>query len=371
MARVFCAYCEPRKGPKLGLARDVDLLAGALRSLGFGTLVRVPVDHGLDWRLSPKRADVVLDVDAPGPDDLVVFHERVYPLRALLRSPACKLFLPNHEFLGYQDVSLAQTLLDGVLHKTAESARVFGAVFRTIVHAPRLPQATTGFTADDRYDPSQRKDFRRFLHVAGTSPFKNTRVVFDAWQRHPEWPRLTIVSQRFRPGATPGPNIDLVAARPSDREIARLMNECGVFILPSAVEGFGLALREAASCGAVIITTDAPPMREHCPADHPFLIEPRESIPMRDAAMSYFTGGEFVSWQDGQGYSQWHVVSPQAVERAVEKLLALPDPALQALSVASRRHYLACDRRFRAALGKAIGALVPGWTQRHEATGSS
>ena len=48
----------------------------------------------------------------------------------------------------------------------------------------------------------------------------------------------------------------------SDEELAALYSACSVFVYPSLYEGFGLPLLEAMACGAPVITSQIPSIRE-------------------------------------------------------------------------------------------------------------
>lgn len=55
---------------------------------------------------------------------------------------------------------------------------------------------------------------------------------------------------------------DLLGRDPTDRTVGELMQLCDVVFLPSAEEGFGMPLLEAAACRAPVVCTDIPVFRE-------------------------------------------------------------------------------------------------------------
>jgi glycosyltransferase involved in cell wall biosynthesis len=126
----------------------------------------------------------------------------------------------------------------------------------------------TGFTSVDKYDPNVTKNYRKFLHLAGKSPFKGTNSVFAAWIKNPTWPTLTVVVRnsvmkdlKIDTKKLPS-NIIILHGFVSEEKLLELMNECGIHICPSIHEGFGHYLNEARSCKAVTVYTDAPCMNE-------------------------------------------------------------------------------------------------------------
>ena len=125
----------------------------------------------------------------------------------------------------------------------------------------------TGHTSNDTLISSYTQDYTKFIHLAGMSPLKNTRVVVETWLHHPEWPTLTVVtslnkfkdlyekSQNVR-------NIDFRLERLPWEERLRLQNTHGIHVCPSEAEGFGHYINEARALKAVVITSNAAPMNE-------------------------------------------------------------------------------------------------------------
>ncbi|KAJ0412342.1 hypothetical protein ATCC90586_009532 [Pythium insidiosum] len=146
----------------------------------------------------------------------------------------------------------------------------------------------TKHSSHDVYRPEMERDWTSFLHLAGWSPFKNTRVIVQSWARHPEWPRLVLrvikadicawieetygVGDHWRLA-----NVDYkCATEPLDVKL-ELQNKIGLHLCPSATEGFGHYINEARSAGALILTTDVAPMNELVDNDSGVLVgRPRE-----------------------------------------------------------------------------------------------
>jgi glycosyl transferase family 1 len=125
----------------------------------------------------------------------------------------------------------------------------------------------TGFLSRDLYRPEIPRE-TKFLHVAGESEFKNTEAVIGAWrlkliQNVFKRPPLTVVTrQKKYQDLCEGVEGVTCITRASEEELVQLMNSHLFHLIPSAYEGFGHALHEGVGCGALVITTDAPPMSE-------------------------------------------------------------------------------------------------------------
>jgi len=137
---------------------------------------------------------------------------------------------------------------------------------------PKFPNKNiiyTGFTSIDRFNPAIKKDYTKFIHVAGKSPWKGTLPIIKAWQRHPEWPQLTLVWRYDSFGVQLDPteiskitNIKFMNGFLTDQKLDELVNSCGIHICPSEHEGFGHYINEARAVKAVILYSDAPCMNE-------------------------------------------------------------------------------------------------------------
>jgi glycosyltransferase involved in cell wall biosynthesis len=180
---------------------------------------------------------------------------------------------------------LAWTLLRGVrsaavvfhsTHAVGDALERWGvAPRRKLVHAPY--GVSREFTA--RSDPDDGADEvlaslggRPYvLHVGSSVPRKRLDVLFEAFARlrarHPE---LRLVQQgaslsEAQRGQMARLGIDGVTLQPPklDRKVlAGLYRRAAVVLVTSAAEGFGFPVIEALACGAPVVASDIPALRE-------------------------------------------------------------------------------------------------------------
>ncbi|BDU15149.1 glycosyltransferase [Lysobacter auxotrophicus] len=308
-----------------GLSRDLRLIADVLR---HGHDV-APVGLG-SGRLGNRIAQWRIRMAARlwGAVDAQLSVERIY--EPTLASARSNLLMPNPEWFRPSWTALLPRF-ERVLCKSRHAVEIF----------QRLGCATTytGFTSEDRLDSAVPRE-RAFFHLAGRSSAKGTRVVLEAWRRHPEWPRLTVVQcarkARHRVVAA---NIDHRVGHLDDAELRRLQNAHRFHLCPSEVEGYGHYIAEAMSAGAVVITTDAAPMNE--------LVAPGCGL------LLPCSPGERL------GLDVRHLVSVEAVEAAVTHALSMDEAACVLLGEHARARFLENDRAFRVRL-QAVFDELPG-----------
>lgn len=160
-------------------------------------------------------------------------------------------FIPNPEFYS-QDVALLNDV-DLILCRTKESEKIFNKL--------DLNTYFLGFTSIDCYDSNIQKDYKLFFHLAGGSAYKGTSSILRAWMKNPHFPFLTIVKHAQNAQAKV-PNICWIPYRLDTSVLRNFQNCCGIHLCLSETEGFGHYLMEAMSTGAIVVTTDAPPMNE-------------------------------------------------------------------------------------------------------------
>lgn len=309
-----------------GLRRDADVLSGALQN-----------QHG--WQIATRRypartvvgrlgAHASVALTAIRKADVNIHIEEI--ASRWLRVAHCNVWIPNQEWVRTHTAAAMQ-YVDLVMCKTDHAGEIFAQQgFRSTF---------IGFSSSDRLDRSIPR-LRRALHVAGTSPNKGTRVVVEAWRRHPEWPVLDIVwdaPQDFQL-ALPS-NIVLHRGAVSDEHLALLQNRAAFHICPSAVEGFGHTLAEALSCAACVVTTDAPPMNE--------LVGPERGI-----LVPY-------EHQERIGMATAYHVSPEGLEAGVAQALQLSPDALHEKGRKARAWFIENENAFRRRLIQRLTDLAP------------
>jgi hypothetical protein len=188
--------------------------------------------------------------------------------------------------------------------------------------------------AADYYMPEVPRQ-PKFLHLAGKSETKNTAAVMEAWCKH-NLPYPITVSA-WKPDIVRCckgvPNVTLVN-RFNEEDMPRIYNEHQFFILPSKYEGWGFALHHALSCGAMVITTGAAPMKDFS-GIHPFLLIPVASKKPVRAAI-------------------FNEVDPDQVAAAVRRAVSLLPEQIKDFSARARAGFLKDREHFRTTLPKVL-----------------
>jgi len=297
-----------------GLDRDAALLGEALA--GGGVTATCP-----PWKDPRTMFSHALDAD-------IAFHlERVAPWW-WRRKARLHFLIPNQERFPERLLGKLRRI-DRILCKTRHAAEIFRQ------HHPNTD--FIGFTSDDRLLKDVTPDYGKFLHLAGRSTFKNTGILLELWNRHPEWPALTLLQHPDNAPDKVPDNVDLIRRHLPDTELRELQNSHGVHLCPSISEGWGHYLAEAMSCRAVTVTTDAPPMNELVIADRGVLVPYHCSEP-RHLGRNYY-------------------VDPAALETAIQSLVAMPRIEAERLGRNARTWYLENHDRFTQTIADCIDEI--------------
>ncbi|HEX2789535.1 MAG TPA: glycosyltransferase [Steroidobacteraceae bacterium] len=321
------------KSNGVGLSRDLELLAGALAACGCevtqqvcerrdrkrrrSLLTRLAMRIGR-WRSAGPRP----------PFDANIMLEHIWP--QFVQQARCNVLVPNPEWFDRRDLAMLG-IADRVWAKTAYSEQLFAARGCQVLRI--------GFDSDDRYQPQVLRQ-PQFLHLAGRSPLKGTRRLLALWQRHPQWPRLTLVQDTPEGTAAGKPvaaNIIHAHGFLSDQELRTLQNAHRFHLCLSEAEGWGHYIAEAMSVGALTFTCDAPPMNELVGAERGMLVGARLGEQHNLARIARF--------------------DEAALEAAIERSLALSAAQLDAIGAAARHWFLANKHGFVARVQAAVADI--------------
>lgn len=290
-----------------GLSRDLAVVARTLSRVGHDVEV-----NGWTPPRRPIRAWMRLR-SRGRPWDLAIFMERA--VRAWMELARRSVLIPNPEWF-----------VDAPEGLSAIWCKSRDALDR--LQSTGLALEYLGFSSpSSQTSPPGPREWHRALHVAGRSPTKGTRPLLEVWSRHPDWPELVVVAQTERvPLPDLPPNVSLLDRFVDEETIVRLQQECGLHLLPTEAEGFGHTLVEGMRSGAVVLTTDAPPMNEIVAGDRGVVVGWRRTAEMR-------RGRRFE-------------VDPEALEQAISDLLGWPEGRLLEVGRRAQAWYESNHRRF-------------------------
>ncbi|MEJ6580891.1 MAG: glycosyltransferase [Akkermansiaceae bacterium] len=301
----------------VGLDRDVDLIHEVATAAGYDVTVShcrsIPFYAG--WFGATKSFDAN------------IFLERISP--RWIGSAHTNILIPNQERYPERQVPLLKKM-DHIFCKSRHALKVFEK------HHPSCHHSS--FTSRDLFLENLPRRREGVLHLAGRSTLKGTESIIGQWERHPEWPKLTLLQHKENAPVSVPRNVNLRTEYLSEKELQKLMNEHPIHLCPSLSEGWGHYIVEAMSCGATVITTDAPPMNE--------LVKDDRGI------LSAWSKSE----QRNLG-TNFHV-TPDAFENAIKTALRMNETARAEMGQAARTWMLQNDKTFRDTLVSLMNELI-------------
>jgi glycosyltransferase involved in cell wall biosynthesis len=195
-------------------------------------------------------SDVAL-VPAPGPlavgvPYVLTVHDRSWEIRPSDFTPYERLW---HALARPRAQARRAAAVIAVSHATAAELREHWNVDAVVVaNAPR-PLPAPGPA------PSERP---YFLWVGALEPRKAPDVLAAAWERAQPDADLRVVGEGRL--ALPG----IAEGRVDDARLATLYAHARALVIPSWLEGYGLAAAEALTFGTPVIASDVPALREVC-----------------------------------------------------------------------------------------------------------
>ncbi len=318
------------KSNGVGLTRDLTLAAEALRAAGCDVTVTKIDRAGAKRRRSKVRQwtarwALYRSEQRTRPFDVNVMLEHLWPeYLALARH---NVALPNPEWFDRHDLRWLPRI-DRVWAKTRNT--------QTIYEGLGCKVALTGFDSEDRSLAGVTKQ-KTFFHLAGRSTMKGTGKLLEVWARNAQWPVLTVVQHEPRAGQPAGANIRYRCGYLDETELKRLQNESLFHLCLSQTEGWGHYIVEAMSAGAVVLTTNAPPMNE--------LVEPSRGV-----------------WIDSrpsgrQKLAQTFSFDEPSLAGAIERLLVASEGELRSKSANARQWFEANKQGFSERLAAALRTL--------------
>ncbi len=298
-----------------GLTADIDILKELLSGRGF------EVDF-TDYKSLKRFA-----LWSYGTYDLNIFLQWANP--AWLPFAKKNILIPNPEWFKDKWLSVLNRF-DGIFCKTKQAVEIFKRENSNTVFI--------SFTSRDMSLKGIKKNYKEYLHVAGKSKMKGTDIILRTWLKNPDFPHLTVIQRNINHSLQKHGNLTIISDYISDDKLKLLMNRCGVHICTSSAEGFGHSIGESLSCGALIISTDAPPMNELVHQDRGILVKPVR--------------------QEKKKLSHAFFIDVSGLEYAVGKLSTMQEKEMAVLMKNAHSFYTENDRYFRRTIIDAIDDMV-------------
>jgi glycosyltransferase involved in cell wall biosynthesis len=315
---------------KKGLSKDIQLLQSTLTELGYETHYietyakqKTPLPQKV-YELAKARTIDQLRFHKKA--EISLFIERIVP--NLLGYSQVNLLMPNPEWF-HSSWRLLASNIDAVLCKTHHAVEIYQKLgFKTHF---------TGFTSSNQALPEPCSKAPQVLHIAGGSHFKGTERLVKLWEKHPEWPHLTVVTYIVMANyQSSAHNVTMINQYLDHQDLVSMQNRTLFHAYPSQAEGFGHCINEAMSCGAIVLTTNAAPMNELVSPPAGFLID------------AHVNGH--------QGLSDLVDFDEVAFEQVMATIIRLSDPELQSISMKAREAF---DSRNQAFKENLLAALAP------------
>jgi hypothetical protein len=207
--------------------------------------------------------------------DINIFIETISKI--LCQYADINILIPNQEWY-YRNWIPYLSEIDYIFTKTEYAENIFKSLLSEKKDHTKIKNI--GWKSLDRREQSE-KDYSKYLHLCGRSKNKQTQEIIDSWEE--DFPKLIVV---YSPNdvhikVRNLPNIEYITNRLNDQELTKLMNQCGVHICCSETEGYGHYIHEAKSCGAVVITSNSPPMKNYIDPSMGYLVNSRSKKPLK------------------------------------------------------------------------------------------
>lgn len=176
-----------------------------------------------------------------------------------------------------------------------------------------------------------------WIHAAGSSPWKGTDTIINAWLKHPEWPKLVVtcrgrckdnlmkyVDMRKYTSSNFPRNISIVDYIQNEIDISKYGNH----LCPSILEGYGHYINMARATESFIVTTNYAPMNE--------LVTNKSGVLINCSRIE--------SKQSSEGVNMC-ILSVEDFEKAMDKILRIPESEKRIMRKAAYNQYIS-DKKF-------------------------
>lgn len=298
-------------GNGVGISRDVDIIKRLLIADGY----EVEANHCFKFK-PYRRYDLQIHLER--------FNPHIFPIADV------NVMIPNQEWFEKPWLGFLKNF-DAFFTKTAFATKIFNDL--------GVKTEFIGFTSEDRYIPTVKKDPYHWVHVAGKSIQKQTEMVIRTWEKNPGFPQLTIIQDpRFWKPRTLSKNINYMIDRVSEDVLKIIQNTSVIHVCPSVTEGFGHYIMEAMSAKSIVLTTDGPPMNELVTKERGILIPSSRNEPMNLSTKFY--------------------VDEHSLAEAVIKTTIMDDGLKNDMANAAREFFLRNDAEFQVKLLNAIRSII-------------
>lgn len=317
-----------------GLKLDAEIVSSTLSELLADRadklmLIGVPVP-ALD--LPPEALGRQINIDVR--IDVAIFLEQIID-HPVLQGARRRIFIPNPEWMSGQCARLAGRCTE-FWHKSQFSKDQLANLF------PDARHIYVGFTSRD--PGIMVRDYKTFLHLRGNlATRRHSGMLIDTWLKHPEWPDLYTQFHGADldvtlPNWLPHGNVHLRLGWMSREDYLEASAAHGTHVCTSEHEGFGHYINEARAMGALVVTTNAPPMNELVDTDSGILVK--------------------ASKQYRRAFGTAFKIDQDAMEAAIEKVLSLSRETRRALGMAGRERFVKEQNDFRSNLDEAIQSIA-------------
>lgn len=229
------------------------------------------------------------------------------------------IFIANLEWLDEDTFDLLSEI-DLFLCKTKNAKQFFDE--------KKLPAVFTSFSTNSPCDQQYTQKRNTFVHIAGKSDLKGTLPLIRLWEKHPSWPKLTVIARSSKCIEKVGvENIDIIDSFLERKSLGVYQNEAEIHLCLSEAEGFGHYICEALSCGSIVLTVDGYPMNE--------LVQPERGILVK------------TSHNETIKYTKKFYFDPLDLERMIEAVLKMQDSEKDQIKAKAKKWFEDNDAFFQ------------------------